>query len=65
MKRYTQLLTCDPAGLTVKQLKEILKDLPETSMVTLKDGAFAHKISMVFITDAHGTQTFVEIYDEK
>lgn len=66
VKKYIQLITSDAEGLTVRQLKESLENISDSTLVTLGEGFVAHKIAKTYITEPNGdTQVFLEIYDEK
>lgn len=66
VKKFTQLIASDANGLTVRQLKDAIRNLADDTLVTIGDGKSAFKIARTYITDDEGnTQVFLEIYDEK
>lgn len=63
---YSQLIKSDINGLTVSQLIEALKTLPQTALVTTDGGHLACKVSLDFVkSDSNDTVAWVSIYTEK
>ena len=57
---YTQLISSDANGLTVAQLIQALKLLPQHVLVTDKHGQIVNKVAKTI----DGEQVFIQIYDE-